>query len=311
MISIECDFKPDKDWNKRLIDFPLGTIYQTREYAEAQLEKKSSFFLRFFNSTGKIVGQILINEIPSNDKKTLKKFLLKKNIILRWNYGPVIFDSDFKEEICFELGKFLYSKKNSVYGSEHPLSSGLLSGIGNSFKLNEWGTFLIDLSQDSDTLWKKMDKHSVRKNIERSKKRGVHIKEINNSNLKLFYDIRKLTHPVIFTKLEKRWNILNKVGSTGFLAFVDEVPVAGIMVSTFNGYINEFGIARTERDKKENLYSHDLLKWHIIKWAKNNQFRNYDLTGINPNSKEPKEKGIFRYKKKWGGEFFRYNLIMK
>jgi len=61
MISIECDFQPDKDWNKRLIGSSEGSIYQTSEYAETRLEKKNSFFLKFINSTGKIVGQILVN----------------------------------------------------------------------------------------------------------------------------------------------------------------------------------------------------------------------------------------------------------
>ena len=47
----------------------------------------------------------------------------------------------------------------------------------------------------------------------------------------------------------------------------------------------------------------------IIEWGIENNQRFYDLTGINPNPKTDKELGIFRYKKKWGGNLVNYNLI--
>ncbi len=81
------------------------------------------------------------------------------------------------------------------------------------------------------------------------------------------------------------------------------------MASSYNGYINEFGIARTKKDSEGKLYSQDLLKWHIIKWGKNNNLKYYDLTGVNPYPQNEKEKGIFRYKEKWGGKLITYNRV--
>ena len=58
----------------------------------------------------------------------------------------------------------------------------------------------------------------------------------------------------------------------GFLSYENETLIGGILVSSFNNYINEWGI-------------------------KNKHFF-YDLSGVNPNSTSSKDSGIFRYKEK-------------
>ena len=70
-------------------------------------------------------------------------------------------------------------------------------------------------------------------------------------------------------------------------------------------YINI--IARTTIDTEEKLYSQDLMKWKIIEWGIENKQKYFDLTGFNPNPISEKEKGILRYKKKWGGK--KYNVL--
>ena len=91
--------------------------------------------------------------------------------------------------------------------------------------------------------------------------------------------------------------MLRPLGFTGFLAWKNGLPVGSIMVSFFNNYVNEWGVARSDLDRDEKLYSQDLIKWKIIEWGNNNKFRYFDLTGANPNPKNSKEEGIFRYKK--------------
>ena len=81
------------------------------------------------------------------------------------------------------------------------------------------------------------------------------------------------------------------------------------MVSFFNNYINEWGVARTPQDSDNRLYSQELLKWKIMEWGIENKFRYYDLTGVNPEPKDEKEAGIFKFKQKWGGELMLYNLV--
>ena len=321
MISIEIDSEPDENWNKRLLDSSIGTIHQTKEFAIYQktLKKQNPIFLKFISENGKIVGQITVNEYSRFMKKGLPGKILGKvagqsKLAYKWKFGPIVFEPDYELEICNNFRKFLLSKKSKVKGSENPLLSGGLSNIGKPFKIKQWATFLINLSEDEKVLWKKMDKHSAQKNIKRSEKKGVSVREMSNRDLPIFYDIyhENKTEKNLnsnFFIFEKTWQILHKIGFTGFIAYQNDFPVGGIMVSSFNGYINEFNVARTKRDTDEKLYSQDLLKWKIIQWGKKNNLNYYDLTGVNPNPTSPKELGIFRYKKKWGGKPITYNLI--
>ena len=322
MISVENTNEPDSNWNKRLIDSKLGTIYQTQEYG---LYTNSTLgwqtdYLKFVNQKGEIVGQLMLSIYSrftkkGNVGKILKKITGQKNKIYRWVYGPIIFDSIYNDEICKSIRDFLIPKNCRIIGYEHPLSGCTLSSIGNPFQIKQWGTFLINLSEKPEILWGKLDKHSARKNIERSQKRGVEIKEMNRSDLALYQEIlsktkKKVGSTVYLPELEILWDTLHSIGLTGFLAYKDEIPVGGIIISSFNRYVNEWGIARSEKDTIEKLYSQDLLKWKIIEWGIDNKFRYYDLTGVNPDSTDEKEAGIFRYKEKWGGNFIKYTRIV-
>ncbi len=318
MISIEVNSEPDSNWNKRLLDSSLGTIHQTDEFGKfAEIQNQTPSFLIFKNPKGVIVGQLILTEFFRKYKKNLAGRILQKiskKKLCRWNYGPIIFDSNFSNDICLAFKKFLISKKCKVIGSELPLRGGSFKCLEKPFQIKPWSTFLIDLSEDLEILLKNTDKHSVQKNIKRSEKKGVSIREMSDRDLPMYFDIliknkaEKNSDPNFFI-FEKTWQILHKIGFTGFIAYQNDIPVGGIMVSSFNGYINEFNIARTKRDTEEKLYSQDLLKWKIIQWGKQNNLNYYDLTGANPNPRNQKELGIFRYKKKWGGKPITYNLF--
>jgi len=315
MITLEINKKSDNGWNERLLNSPIGTIHHTKEYASVQeLLNRKPLFLKFINQKGDIVGQMLVTMYSRYYKRkklssVLNKISLSKNTICNWTFGPVIFNFDFTTEICNELNKFLISKNYIVIGSDHPLSGQPLTHLKISFKVQEWATFLIDLSKNTQELLNNMNKHSARKNIERSEKRGVYVKELTKDNLYLYQEIRKENNPVTLEILESRWDSLKNIGWTGFLAFKDEIPIGGLMISYFNKFLNEWGIARTKKDTQEKFYSQDLLKWKIIEWGINKNFRYFDLTGVNPEPLDEKELGIFRYKEKWGGKLFKFNKI--
>jgi len=319
MISMEVNLKPDSNWNIRLHNSPLGSIHQTTEYTSylEKVDHPKIFFLTFISEKGVIVGQLALNEYSRFVKKTLATKLLKKfpNIkktIYRWQYGPVIFDQTYNHEILKLLYKFLISKKCKAIGFEHPLSGKNLSSLGKPFKINKWGTFLIDLTQDKDQIWNQLNKHSARKNIKRSEKRGVSIKMMTVNDLPSYYKILRETKlnvnsKIEFSSVENLWKYLHPIGLNGFLAFKNEELTGGILFSLFNNYLREWGIARTQIDTLEKLYSQDLLKWKIIEWGINNKANYYDLSGANPESTNEKESGIFRYKAKWGGKYVEYH----
>jgi lipid II:glycine glycyltransferase (peptidoglycan interpeptide bridge formation enzyme) len=318
MIRIKIEESFDKQWNQRLLNSITGSIYQTKEYSEF-IQHKGWFprFLKFIDNDENIVGQILLSTYSRFQKKRGSKIInfvpcIKKSIY-RWVFGPVIFDLSKSKEIYKCLAEFLNSQNCKVYGSEHPLIPNSFQHLDSSFHLENWSTFLIDLKTSSDLLFKKFDKHSARKNIERSEKRGVTINEINENNLFEYYELLKETKSkvdwnVTFDEILYLWKKLKPIGFTGFLAKHEEIPVGGILISYFNNYINEWGVGRSKLDYTKKLYSQDLLKWHIINWGIKNNHNFYDLTGANPNPSSEKESVIFRYKKKWAGKYVEYNI---
>ena len=321
MISIESSDKPDSNWNTRLLNSETGTIFQTKELAcyHQQSLKWKPFFLKFINQNGKIVGQILIEsrkrfEAKNNKNQLLKRIPGTKKEILTWNYGPVIFDKNYSTEIITKFRDYLIKQKSKIIGFEHPLSSGILSDFGKPFRIEPRATFLIDLSLGQEKIWQNMKKHSTRKNIERSQKKGVYTKLIDKNNLIDYYNLLRETKKKVgidlsFSDTKIQWKKLSSVGFGGFLAYKDENPIGGLLVSFFNNYVNEWGVSRSEKDEREKLYSQDLIKWKIIDWGISNKFRYYDLSGVNPKPQNEKESGIFRYKEKFGGKFFRYYKI--
>jgi len=332
MISIDVVEKPDSQWNERLLCSPYGTICQTKEYSyyiQARLKAKP-LYLTFISKNDKLVAQLLGFQTFQGKGKVTKSLgrgflyssLSKIQSILPkflfWTFGPVIFDDSYNTEIYESLTIFLNSWKGRFRGILHPLNPLFELSCDFNFKQEKTGTFLIDLNQDIETIFKKTDKHSVQKNIKRSSERGVTVTRIeSDDDILAYYNLLKLyrmeQNHTSYSKQDviEGFKMLKKVGCHGFLAWYKGEPIGGISFTSFNGYINESGIARSNKDKENNLYSQDLLRWNIIEWGVKNNFRYYDLSGVKPENQTQKEAGIFRNKKKWGGKLIEYSIFKK
>jgi hypothetical protein len=322
LISVEIDTKPDKNWNKRLLESGYGNIYQTEERASLlATENVPNYFLKFIDSQGNIVGQLLVSIRTRFKGNSFRTKLFKstpgiKQSACEWSYGPVIFNSNFDSEIYLSLKDFLKSKRFVVNGWTHPLISTNLEILKKHFQIKPWGTFLINLEQPIDELYKNLDKHSCRKNIERSIKRGVIVEQMTDESLSDYYDlinemrVESGREKGDFEYLVYRWKTFKSLGYSGFMAKKNNRPVGGLLFSYMNGHIIEIGVARSKEDRQDNLYSQDLIKWKIIEWGIKNKMKYYDLTGFNPDPISEKEKGIIKYKKKWGGKPHYYYRIL-
>lgn len=326
MISVEIDNTPDVDWNDRLKNSKFGSIYQTTEYAqyvELQLKLKP-IFLKFVQN-GEIIAQLLIFQSFKGRRKLAKyfgrgtiysitskvAFVLPKYI--NWNYGPVIFKTEFTNQILDKFGNLLISWNSKFDGSVHPLDYNCDFPERFSFRRNNFGTFVIDLNQDLEKILSNTDKKSVQKNIERSQERGVTITEIKlEKDIIIYYELlnkhRESSNLILYSKQDvvNGFKMLKPVGQKGFLAWHNNTPVGGIMFSSFNRYINEWGIARSKIDTELKLYSLDLLRWKIIEWGVQNDCLYYDLTGVKIENRSSKEESLFRNKSKWGGRLISY-----
>jgi len=322
MISIVENDVPDLDWNKRLLKSGLGTIYQAKERADflaahGQLGK----FLKFIDENNEIVGQLLIRIDPRFNNFNIRNRVLNQLPFIKqkkcsWLYGPIIFDSRRNSDIFSILKKFIDSKNYAVDGWTHPFCNYNLENFSHSFNLIEWGTYTINLSKEKSEIYHNIAKHSGRKNIERSIKKGVSIEEITEDSLYEYYKLKTLTRETSgqkttdFELMLKRWKQFKPLGFSGFIAKYEKIPIGGLLFTYYNDYIIEIGVARSVKDRIENLYSQDLIKWKIIEWGIENKMKYYDLAGFNPNPISKKEEGIIQFKKKWGGQIHQYYRIL-
>lgn len=313
MIDVQCNEDVGCDWDSRLQLCSGGTIFHTRAFARFNIKAfdAQSKFLTFVDSKGEIVAQNLCHIVkPVSFKRRLYRYFRQKPARLcRWVYGPVIFNKDLALDVEKALSDFLMRQKTPVDATGHPFFPSAFKSSG-TLNITPWATFILDLTRGEEELLASTRKNSVKKNIARSIQRGVTVEKITSENMPDYISIRnKSESKDDLHKLRIQWDELQSTGYHGFLAYKDGEPVGGIAFSSFNQYINEWGIARSRRDKQDNLYSQDLLKWNIIKWGIKNNCRFYDLSGVNPNPANEQERGIYRYKSKWGGKLFHYSKI--
>jgi hypothetical protein len=321
LISINISEIPDSSWNERIIEAEIGGLGQTIEFSKStKLSLKfRPKFLKFFTDSDELVGQLLLFEYYKGQKRLSAKIgrgklflqivkLLKIFPKLNyWIHGPIIFNLKYKNEIFNSLENYLIKNNLKFSCIEQPKNYNSL--FFKNFNYKEYHTFIINLEDGIEKILKNTEKKSVQKNIQRSKIRGVTITQIISHNdlliyYKLLKEFRKNNNlsPYSYDDIVTTFEILKNIGHKGFLAWHDNLPIGGILISTFNGYINELGIARSKKDYEEKLYSLELLRWKIIEWGIENKCKYYDLTGVTLDSNNSKELGIYQNKKKWGGE---------
>ncbi len=322
MIKVVENFEPDIHWNERLLKAKIGTMVQTKERAiNFTRRNEIPVFLHFIDDSGKIVGQNLLGILPRFTARKSKAILRKlpgiKNSTYSWTYGPIIFENKKSNEILSAFKNYLLSKKSRVHGVTNPLLSFENSIFQKDFNIQEWSTSIIDLKIPLDELYKKISKSNGRKNIQRSINRGVEIELIDKNNLYDYHLINNELRTKIGTatadyeKYVEWWDLMQPIGYAGFLAKKNGNPIGGILFSYFNKIIVEAGVARSESDFREKLYSQDLIKWKIIEWGHNNGMNFYDLAGYNPFPTNSKEEGIKSFKEKWGGKKYSYWIVKK
>lgn len=319
----KIDTEPDTDWNKRLADDKNSTVHQTADFGIFQSERQNqpTYYITF-KKNNKIVGQLVLLKFSRIERKfqnlsrrsSLVSKLMKtvKNLkpIYIWYFGPSIFETSHKEEIFKEISKLGKKFNAPIRGSLRPLDHSVAELFSNNWTEIKKGTFLIDLTQSPETLWNNIDRQSGRKAVNRALKRGIKVTEIKNlDELKIHHnlllqgrEIANMTGPS-FNFIKLRWELLRNVGSKGFIAWLDEQPIASTLLTSFNGYINEQGFARSKMDKEQLLNGTDMIKWHIIKWGANSGCKTFDLSGVEADLSDKKNQGIFKFKKKWGGTY--------
>lgn len=326
MSNISISSLPPEDWDEMVQAAGIEANLQQLSFwgnLLAQWEEAVPHYVQF-KDNGEILAQALFIERWSYDR--VKHLKTSKSPTLTCFDGPVILRPGLVDEIIpifLDVAESLGSKcRASTIQTSFSQTSrwAAAQDIGDHFTdrgyaSQSWATYLVDLTPDEDTLFMNLA-HAARKCIKRCRREGVITRtltthaEFLTEFLPCYNDMecasgRTPTHcdPAMIDGWEDLY--------TYFLAEKDGHPIAALGMFAVNGVATEIMSSISVSALKEKIPAQDLLHWELMLWAKRTGCHTYDLAGFNPTPKSPKEKGIARFKKKWGGEPVNHNVFRK
>jgi len=297
-------------WNSFLAQSKISPISQTKEWGNLKKISNWKSYILILEQGNVILGGIMIlkRNIPFLNKsifyaprgpvvdfhnKDLLSILINKVRFLAQNHQAIVLKIDPEIEEDDELAKEnLYSLDFKFINKQ----------------IQPRATFFVDLNRDlDDILMSFKSKH--RYNIRLSKRKDIEVEMMTNQKgIDIFYDILEETanrdsfiiHPKIY--YEKVVDYLKKGDMIKiFIAFYHKKPLAGVYIFCFGNKIwYMYGASSAEH---RNRMPNHAIHWQVIKWAKNNNYKTYDLWGIpvKPRPEHPLY-GVYRFKKGFKGE---------
>ncbi len=330
-LNLEILKQPDPNWDIR-VKKGKGSIYQTSgyaEYLEKSLGMKNEFLIA--KKDDEIVGQLVLSSGPlfvkylKGKRELLFKIFSRFFRVYTFIKGPIVLEQKKKKEIYSLFLDYLNKKSKKGAFMAQDLSLPIEEGEEvyelfkeKGFYQDAWGTFLVDLTQTEDTLWKNLSK--TRRNlINRGRNEGVEVKEANSKEdyekvIDIIEDMSNRNK--IFVHPREYYHTLFEVLSSKNLIktfFIEKngKGIATVSVYLFNNQAIQTLVAHTNYSLEEKIQGTDILEWHIITWAKKNGYITYDLAGIRPSSSNPKDISLKEYKSRWGGKEIHYPYFSK
>lgn len=169
-------------------------------------------------------------------------------------------------------------------------------------------TFILDLTKSLDDI-KAGFENKFRYNIHVAEKNNVIVEEEKSEiAIEKFYSIYKETcsrqnfiiHPISY--YQNIFSILLQKGmGSVFIAYMNDLPVAGVIVFVFGDRV--WYMYGASSQKARSAMPNNLIHWEIIKWAKEKGLKEYDLWGIPTKPKEGHPLwGVYRFKKGFNAE---------
>lgn len=345
---VESRHVNEKTWNDALKEAGNdGTIFQSTYWADYMRTVFGDHPIYLFSTDkkGNINGLLLAIQscyakYPSLNSSSIRGKIfgkLYKNALeplfdrmlpfVLWQNGPVIPQQSLLETRSFEkvyrgLIERIVSiaKTRNFYAIKFARPSyftdraELMSSFG--FEKRRMGTILVDLEQSPEELWGRIGR-SARRNIKKIEP-DIKIFEVSKLiELQDFYDLhlqstRRLKIKVYpFSHFASLWKFLSPLGKiVAFTAFFKDRPIGASISLMHNDIVHEYAYADSDYARSNRICAGDTLKWHIIKWAHDRNFKYFDLSGIEfyrIDADDEKARNIFRFKSKWGGKVVEFH----
>lgn len=334
---------PPGYWDGMVAAHPFGRFEDTvlRQEAFCRCHPETRRFYLLAKIRDRVVGCLGFCEtFFGHDIFTWNKTLRPFSAVLRRGMrtfdaftAPLVFAYQREGEI---IGAFLealdrLAKERHIYLSTHLRypSPGAEPALPEAFFLargfhhKPHGTYLIDLSKDLDELWSNL-KQEARTSVRKATKQGISVSQGKTEEdytryYQLFLENRLRDHKKsMFRPLYSEDTITDHVrffDAQGvlklFCAWKDGEMGSCTMAKYFNGIVSFNSHARGDQWHRSNLHDGDLLCWEMIRWAKEQGHRYFDMTGFDVVPANDRQRGIQRFKSKWGGERVYYNYYSK
>jgi Acetyltransferase (GNAT) domain len=346
-LKVKLETSVDKNrWDSLVASSPGGHIFQSATWAKYQREYlgiRDCFFTVEESDGGRALAFLYAyRESPFNRalfERPLSSLTVpladRLSAGLNVKYGPIYIGSPGTKERQEMLGLLIetledYCRRQGIVSIKGDFGSIYETGEDNpgmeefmrarGYRARPEATFLVDLSQDEDTLWKNL-KQSARKAIRRGRDQGITVERMKeDTELASYHEFSCRCRRSLSLKsnslrnFTEMWRFLRPAGMLEiFYALQEGELIGGLGVWQHAGVVVEWGSVQSERAKEEKLFCSDLLKWEIIRWGHSQGHRLYDLAGVEPDldQVDPKNRGIYQFKAKWGGEFLRFNNYSK
>ena len=329
------------EWNEYLSQVPYSTFFQTKEFLLPEEKNSFPIFVYVRDSNNSIKGQLgllIRKSIPGRSNyifKNITKIISRLSRRGSWVSGPIL-HSDSKKEREQILASIIAALDEIIKKYHLILLDGysppqdfnvdqnyLHQFMNNGYTNEKFITFMIELDNYSlDDLWQKIKKNA-RNDVTKAQRNDIQIKEIESKNdLKKYEFLAKrwaktkgmeISDPL--KNLEKDWIFLNSGIQRLFLAYKNDVILAGLRIGCFNKIAYTHQVLNSYSEYGNT--SGPLLTWYALKWAKENDMHVYDFSGgkalSDKNDKQYSEQwnSLFAYKRKWGGIEFPYYHFVK
>jgi hypothetical protein len=168
------------------------------------------------------------------------------------------------------------------------------------------GTVVVPLDRPLAEIWNGLKEGVTRTPVRKGEQQGLDLQEVDTpSDLAEFIGLvhawRSAQGLVPYTaaKYELMFTEMRRCSSI-FLARQHGISVGGIGVWHFGRKAHLFTPVQSAIAREGRIYAGDFLFWRLIEWCHARGIQTLDLSGIALSPRSDKEKGIRRFKEKWG-----------
>ncbi|NIA11169.1 MAG: peptidoglycan bridge formation glycyltransferase FemA/FemB family protein [Nitrospiraceae bacterium] len=304
-----------EDWRDFVHNHSCGSIFQTHEMRGVYEQTKNyePISLAAINDSEEIVA--LVQAVVIKEMGGFLGGFSARSVI---QGGPLFVDSSVGyEAVSLLMNEYdriarkraLYSEIRNIYDMSEFRSLFKQMGYVYEDHLN----YLIDLDRPQEEIGMAIHR-SMRKNIKRSQKKGVVIREVTNkSQLKIFYGfLEDVYHNAKIpfedmSHFDAIFDILVPRGMATFhLAEHGGEYIGGRVTLIYKGVVYAYSVGVP--NKYKHLYPNALLNWEIIQWGAENGCNTFDFGGA---GKPDRDYGVREFKRQFGGELVNYGRCKK